>query len=149
MAKIPLERIMPLLTNQEHRDGPLGLLREILVLQSKIENPNTEDFYFQKGLANHKSHLESLKKEYAQMVETVNTNGVDYFLEQVKEYEGKLKKLTSKGYLSTVDQIALGVIKNQISNCKNLLHIKGQFGELKPLEKLMEDEEALMRVFTV
>jgi cell division FtsZ-interacting protein ZapD len=149
MARVSLKSIIPLLTKQEHSDGPLGLLREIIVLQSKIENQDGQDFYFQKGLANHISHLESLKKEYAQMVETVNTNTVDYFLEQVKEYEGTLKKLTSKRHLNTVDQIALGMITNQISKYKNLLHIKGQFGQLKPLEELMEDEETLIRVFAV
>jgi hypothetical protein len=35
MTKISLDRITPLLLKQEHLNGALGLLREIIVLQAK------------------------------------------------------------------------------------------------------------------
>lgn len=148
MSKISFDRIIPLLTNQEHLDGVLGMLREILVLQDKLDNPKRQDFYFQKGISNHISHLESLKNEYAKIVEIVNNNSVDYFLGEVNERKEKVQKLTSKGYLNTIDQMALGMIKGEISKFQNLLEIKGRFGTLKPLDELMQDESALMEIFS-
>lgn len=148
MSKIAFDRIIPLLTKQEHLDGVLGLLRDIIVLEAKLDNLDRQDFYFQKGKTNHIARLESLKRKYAQIVETVNGNTVDYFLEQVKTYENNIQKLTSKGYLNTIDQMALGMMKGEISKYNNLLHAKGRFGTLKPLDEVMEDESGLVEIFS-
>ena len=137
MAKTSLDRIIPLLLKQEPLNGVLGLLRELIVLQEKLNAIDEQDFYFQKGIANHTKRLESLKRQYAQIVETVNDNTVDYFLDKVIECESKVQKLTSKGYLNTIDQIALTGFKREISKYKNLLHIKGQYGKLGPLDELI------------
>ena len=148
MSKIAFDRIIPLLTRQEHLDGVLGLLRDIIVLQAKLDNLDRQDFYFQKGKTNHVARLETLKSEYAKIVETVNGNTVDYFLEQVRIYESNIQKLTSKGYLNTIDQMALSMMKGEISKYNNLLHAKGRFGTLKPLDEVMEDESGLVEVFS-
>lgn len=148
MPKIAFDRIVPLLTTQEHLDGVLGLLRDIIILQAKLDSLDRQDFYFQKGITNHIAHLEMMKRQYAQIVETVNGNSVDYFLEQVRTYENNIQKLTSKGYLNTIDQIALGMMKGEISKYNNLLHAKGRFGTLKPLDELMTDESGLMEIFS-
>lgn len=148
MSKISLNRIIPLLTNQEHLEGVLGMLRDILVLQDKLDNPERQDFYFQKGIPNHVSHLEALKNKYAKIVEIVNSNSVDYFLGEVNDYNNKVQKLTSKGYLNTIDQMALSMMKGEISRFQNLLGIKRRFGTLKPLDELMKDEKFLMEIFS-
>lgn len=148
MSKIAFDRIVPLLTKQEHLDGVLGLLRDIIVLQAKLGNLDRQDFYFQKGKTNHIARLESLKRKYAQIVETVNGNSVDYFLERVKTYENNIQKLTSKGYLNTTDQMALVMMKSEITKYNNLLHAKGRFGTLKPLDEVMEDESGLIEIFS-
>lgn len=147
MSKITFDRIVPLLTQQEHLDGVLGLLRDIIVLQAKLDNLDKQDFYFQKGKINHLEHLESMKKQYSQIVKTVNGNSVDYFLEQVNEYESKAHKLTSKGYLNMIDRIALNTVNNEVSKYMNLIQIKGKFGTLKPLDELMQDENTLLEIF--
>ena len=148
MSKIAFDRIIPLLTTQEHLDGVLGLLRDIIALQAKLDNLSGQDFYFQKGKANHVARLESLKRKYAQIVETVNGNTVDYFLEQVRTHESNIQKLTSKGYLNTIDQIALVMMKGEITKYNNLLHAKGRFGTLKPLDEVMMDESGLLEIFS-
>lgn len=148
MSKIALDRIIPLLTTQEHLDGVLGLVRDIIVLQAKLDNLDGQDFYFQKGKTNHITHLESLKRKYAQIVKTINGNTVDYFLEQVRTYENNIQKLTSKGYLNTIDQMALVMMKGEISKYNNLLHAKGRFGTLKPLDEVMKDENGLLEIFS-
>jgi predicted GTPase len=147
MAKISFDRILPLLKEQQPANGVQGLLREIIVIQSKLDNLDKQDFYFQKGKTNHIARLESLKRKYAQIVEAINGNTVDYFLEQVRTYESNIQKLTSKGYLNTIDQMALGMMKGEIYKYNNLLYGKGRFGTLKPLDELMKDEQALMQIF--
>jgi len=150
MSKTSFNRIIPLLTKQEHSDGALGLLREIIVLQAKLDNIDEQDFYFQKGKDNHISHLESMKMEYAQMVETVNKNSVDYFLEQIKESESKMNEICSRGstYPVFAKVLVQGTSISQIKYFQDLIQLKARFGTLKPLDELMKDENALMEIFS-
>ncbi len=130
--------------------GSLGLLREIIVLQAKLDNIDEQDFYFQKGKDNHISHLESMKMKYAQMVETVNKNSVDYFLEQIKESESKMNEICSRGstYPVFAKVLVQGTSISQIKYFQDLIQLKARFGTLKPLDELMKDENALMEIFS-
>ena len=150
MSKISFNSIVPLLTKQEYSDGALGLLREIIVLQAKLDNIDEQDFYFQKGKDNHISHLESMKMEYAQMVENINNNSVDYLLEQVKESESKMNEICSRESNHPVFAKVLvqGTSTSQIKYFQDLIQLKARFGTLKSLDELMKDENALMEIYS-
>jgi len=150
MSKISFNRIIPLLTKQEHSDGALGLLREIIVLQAKLDNIDEQDFYFQKGKDNHISHLESMTMKYAEMVANVNNNSVDCLLEQVKEAESKMNEICSRESKHPVFAKVLvqGTSISQIKYFQDLIQLKARFGTLKPLDELMQDETALMEIFS-
>lgn len=81
MAKISFDRIVPLLVGIAPADGVRSLLREIIVLQAKLDSPERQDFYFQKGRKSNEKRLEEMKVEYSRIVELVNGNDVDFFLE--------------------------------------------------------------------
>jgi len=150
MSKISFNRIVPLLTKQEHSDGALGLLREIIVLQAKLVNIDEQDFYFQKGKDNHISRLESMTMKYAQMVANINNNSVDYILEQINEAESKMNEICSRESKHPVF-VKVSVHVNSISQIKyfqDLIQLKARFGTLKSLEELMNDENALLEIFS-
>lgn len=140
MAKIQVERLIPHLIEQTPPDGPLGLLDEIFALQSKIENSKEADFYFQKGLENHKYYLEGMKNEYAKLVELINTNEVAYFVAQITHFELALKKVYAMENFNMISRIGVVAINSQITKYKNLLEIKIQYGQLKSLDELMQEE---------
>ncbi len=140
MAKIQVERLIPHLIEQLPLDGPLGLLDEIFALQSKIENSKEADFYFQMGLENHKYYLDGMKNEYAKMVELINTNEVAYFVAQITHFEFALKKVYAMQNFNMIGRIGAVSINSQITKYKNLLQIKIQYGQLKSLGELMQEE---------
>lgn len=148
MSRIKLSRLMPLFLKQGRSEGVYGLVREIIVLQCKLDNLEEQEFYFQKGQENHRDRLESLKEEYARQLELVNNNGVDLFLDQIASKENDIRKISSKQGLSTHDQIALRALQGQIEECQNIVHIKGKLGGLKPIEELMSNEYLLKEIFS-
>lgn len=51
----------------------------IIVIQSKLDNLDKQDFYFQKGRKSNEKRLDEMKVEYSRIVEFVNGNDVDFF----------------------------------------------------------------------
>jgi hypothetical protein len=139
---------MPLFLKHGRSEGVFGLIREIIVLQCKLDNLDEQDFYFQKGQENHRDRLESLKEEYARLLEMINNNGVHFFLEQLAGKENDIRKITSKRGISTHDQIALRALQDQIEEYQNILHIKGKLGGLKPIDEFMSNEYILKEIFS-
>lgn len=147
MSKISFNSIVPLLLESSPANVVQNLLREIIVLQAKLDRIGEQDFYFQKGQRSHEKRLEKMKSEYRQMVELVNNNDVDFFLEQIREAERKIKAIEAKGYLSSIEKLAYDSFHGQVEYFKSLLQAKGQYKKLKALDKLMEDEQTLITLF--
>ena len=150
MAKISFDRLVPLLTKQGPFDGVVGMLREIIVLQAKLDNLSGQDFYVQKGKGSHVKHLAALKRQYAQIIEMVNTNSVDYFLEEIGQAKDELLWVCSpeSPYPIFAKRIVHASLHAKIGCLNDFLYIKGKFGRLKNLEKVSEDKGILMEVFS-
>lgn len=147
MPKISLSRIVPLLTAKWPVDGVQNLLREIIVLQAKLDDIDKQDFYFQKGRKSNERRLDDMKVEYSRIVELVNGNDVDYFLEQIKEAWRNIKAIEAKGYLNSIGRIAYNAFKGEDEFYEHLIQIKGQYNKLKTLDELMNDKQVLMDIF--
>jgi hypothetical protein len=149
MSKIHFDHILPLLTDKTSTTGVQGLLRDILILQDKLNNLDQQDFYFQKGQESQRQRLDGMKAEYAQMVETANGNEVDFFLEGISEAEANIDHYHSRA--CTLPIFGKIILEAQaiarISRFKDAIEAKGLFGTLMPLEEVLEDEAALLRIF--
>jgi hypothetical protein len=150
MSKIQFDRILPLFTDKTSTTGVQGLLRDILCLQDKLNHLSQQDFYFQKGQESQQQKLNSMKAEYDQMVETANGNEVDFFLEGIIEAETNINHYHTRA--CTLPIFAKIILEAQalsrISRYRDAIEAKGLFGTLKPLEEVMEDEAALLSIFS-
>jgi len=90
-----------------------------------------------------------MKARYSQIVDLVNDNDIDFFLERIREAENQFHKICSPGSRSPVyaKLIVASSTKSQISYFKELLSAKSQFGQMKGLDDLMKDEPALAQIF--
>lgn len=149
MPKLSFNSIVPLLVESSPANGVQSLLREIIVLQAKLDRIDEQNFYFQKGRKSHEKRLDGMKSQYSQIVELVNNNEVDFFLEQIKEAERKSKAIEAKGYLSSIERLAYDSFNGQIEYFKSLLQSKGQYKKLMTLDELMKHEQLLVKIFVV
>jgi hypothetical protein len=97
----------------------------------------------------HEGRLDEMKVEYAEMVRCVNSHSVYELLAKISELEEQHQRICSKDSKHPVfaKLLAGSSTSVQIAYIQNLIHTKGIFEELKHLEKLMKDEEALFRIF--
>lgn len=149
MSKISFHSIVPLLVESSPVNGVQSLLLEIIVLQAKLDHIEEQDFYFQKGRVSHEKRLDGMKSQYSQIVELVNANDVDFFLEQIKEAKRKIKAIEVKGYLSSIERLAYDSFNDQVEYFKSLLQSKGQYKKLMTLDELMKHEQLLVKIFVV
>ncbi|MCB9315660.1 MAG: hypothetical protein H6569_05945 [Lewinellaceae bacterium] len=149
MSKVSFNSIVPLVVESSPANGVQSLLREIIVLQAKLDRIDRQDFYFQMGQKSNQKRLDELKVKYNQIVDWVNNNDVDFFLEQIKEAENKSRQFcTSERSQPVFAKIMVDVnTKSQINYFKMLLQAKSQYKKLKTLNELMNDETSLMEIF--
>ncbi len=151
MSKISFNAVVPLVVASSPADVVQSLLREIIVLQAKLDGIGKQDFYFQMGLKSHETKLAELKAEYDRIVELVNNHDVDYFLEQIKEAEEKLQQICSRESNHPVFAKVLteAHLKAEIAYLKMLIQAKGQYKKLMPLDEIMHNQNALLEIFTI
>lgn len=149
MSKISFNRIVPLITQSPPADVVQSLLREIVVLQAKLDHLDQQDFYFQKGRKSHEARLENMKAEYSRIVDLVNNHEVDYFLGLIREAEAKFQEICSRESKHPVFAKVLvdKHINPEIAYLRMLVQAKGDYGKLLPLHELMQDERALLKIF--
>lgn len=149
MARININSILSQFGDTTPTTGVPGLLRDIIVLQSKLNDLENQDFYFQKGHVSQQQQLANMEAEYAAMVELANGHEVDFFLEGISEAETKINYYHTRN--CTLPIFGKIILESQslseISRYKDAIEAKGIFGKLKPLDELMEDEAALRLVF--
>ncbi|MGI9160976.1 MAG: hypothetical protein ACR2K1_14615 [Saprospiraceae bacterium] len=129
--------------------GIRELLRSILVLDERLNRKDSDDEYFEWGRKSHEQRLYNLKKEYAAARNFANTYSVDDLLARIEESQALDDKYCARG--STFPIFVKIIIRNkcsrEIAHYRDLIEMKALFGELKPLEVLAQDEEALKRIF--
>lgn len=149
MSKISFNAIVPLVVASSPADVVQSLLREIIVLQAKLDGIGKQDFYFQIGLKSHETKLAELKAEYGRIVELVNNYDVDYFLEQIKEAEEKFQQICSRERNHPVFAKVLteAHLNAEIAYLKMLIQAKGQYKKLIPLNQIMQNQPVLIQIF--
>lgn len=151
MSKISFNAIVPLVVASSPADVVQTLLREIIVLQAKLDGIDKQDFYFQMGRKSHETKLDELKAEYGRIVELVNNHDVDYFLEQIKEAEEKFQQICSREskHPVFVKVMVDAHLNAEIAYLKMLIQAKGQYKKLMPLDEIMHNQNALLEIFTI
>jgi len=148
MNRISYDRIIPLLVGQQSTSGITGLIRDIIILQSRLENPDSQSFYFQKGMKSHQAKFNEMKVRYNDIAKIINHNDMDYFKAKIHEHEVQIQKIKSDGYIGFMKRFAYQCIQSNIDYNNDLIQIKNQFGKLKNLNELLEDEESMMKIFS-
>ncbi len=150
MSKISFNAVVPLVVASSPADVVQSLLREIIVLQAKLDGIGKQDFYFQMGRKSHETKLAELKAEYGRIVELVNNHDVDYFLEQIKEAEEKFQQICSRESNHPVFAKVLteAHLNAEIAYLKMLIQAKGQYKKLLTLNLITQNQQALLDIFS-
>ena len=148
MSRISYDRVIPLLAGQRPASRSNRTYQRYYRLTVQAGESDIQSFYFQKGLKSHQAKLDKMKAGYKDIAEIVNNNDMDYFIAKVHKLEDQLQKIKSEDHALFIKIFACETLQNDIDYCKDLIQIKNQFGKLKNLDELLEDEESMMKIFS-
>jgi len=128
--KIRLERILPLLSGTLPKNGTQSLVRDILVLQGKLDRLSEQDFYFLKGAESFRRKLDGMKEQYALIAKMVNENTVDDLLSLKTEIEDKASQICSpkSNHPVFAKLLVRDVTTHEINLIQDAIQIKAKFG---------------------
>lgn len=147
MSKITTDRLLPFLAKQTQNDFIRKLIIEIITLEDKLNNVETQSWYFQKGEANHRLRLKRLKSEYKKMMEIININEPDFFIGKITDNEKTIQEMNAKNYLGFINRFCLANATSDLYFYKTLLEYKNKFHVVKSFEEIKKDETFLKMIF--
>lgn len=123
MRKIPLQQagthlfgspVSPSLTEQQ---------QDISALQARVDHPESQDFYFQKGLKNHQIRLQNLKNEYQRQLDLRAAHNDAFFEAQIDELELKIQEIQQRVGSRTIRELAVAGMRSRVGALRVILQV--------------------------
>lgn len=68
--------------------------------------------------------------------------------ERLEQIRAEIKKYTSKHEMNSITGQQINVLNRQLETVNTFMIVKDRYDTLKPLDELIQDEKALMKVFS-
>lgn len=91
-----------------------ALYAEISALQSRVDHPESQDFYFQKGLGNHQIRLQNLKSHYQRLLDLRAAHNDAFFEAQIDKLELEIQEIQQRVGSRTIRELAVAGMKNRV-----------------------------------
>jgi hypothetical protein len=124
------------------------LLRNIVILQAKFDNPDESDVFFQGSKDKQAEYLKLAKEKYSLLAETVNDGDLDGFDSHIHRVKDEIKKFTSEHEMNSITGQKVNNLNSQLDAVQSFKQAKEKYNILKSLDELMKDEKALMEIFS-
>ena len=139
----PINKLIPLLVKETNPTDVIStLVRDIIVLEEKMNNAEEQSFYFQMGLGVHAHKLNALKADYKKYRGLINENSIDYFISRLNNAREKLYKVEegNRTNPSFIHFLAKAGCKSDVTELENLIYAKSKYKTLKPLKEYLDNK---------
>lgn len=124
------------------------LLRDIVLLQAKFDNPDESDVFFQGSQDKQTEYLKLAKEKYSLLAETVNDGDLEGFDSHIQRIKDEREKFVAEHEMNSITGQKVNNLNSQLDAVQSFKQAKEKYGTLKPLDELMKDEKVLMEVFS-
>ena len=124
------------------------LLRDIVLLQAKFDNPDEYDVFFQGSKDKQTEYLKLAKEKYSLLAETVNDGDLKGFDSHIQRIKDEREKFIAEHEMNSITGQKVNNLNSQLDAVQSFKQAKEKYGTLKPLDELMKDENALMEIFS-
>ena len=122
MRKIPLQQVCTHLFGSPVSPSLTELQQEISALQARVDHPEAQDFYFQKGLGNHQIRLQNLKNEYQRQLDLRAAHNDAFFEGQIAALELEIQEIQQRVGSRTIRELAVAGMKNRVGELRAILY---------------------------
>ena len=122
MRKIPLQQVCTHLFSSPLSPSLTERQQEISALQARVDHPESQDFYFQKGLGNHQIRLQNLQNGYQRQLDlraAYDNNAIEV---QIAALELKIQEIQQRVGSRTIRELAVAGMKNRVGALRAILY---------------------------
>lgn len=124
------------------------LLRDIVLLHVKLDEYAEEDLFLQTSKEVQINLLKLEKNKYTKLTETINESSLEEHTARLEHIRAEIKTFTSEHEMNSITGQQVNVLNRQLETVKTFMIVKDRYDSLMPLDELMQDEKALMKVFS-
>lgn len=132
--------------NVANKPKVIVLLLEYGAIKYKLDNPETQTWYFKKDIDGKKKKLKTLNAEFEKIRDDLNGATLDTLFASLNEKKRDEEKILGKGYLNTIDQIFYSNLLADINYINDLIRIKNTVGELNSIDYYIDRPEEILRI---
>lgn len=140
-----IKDIENLIINGENESSLAKTITEYLTLKQKIEDVDSQSWYFVQGLESHKNKLLTLKINYEEIREFFNGSSIDCFIDEINENTNKIKEYRTRRWLNTIARIHISAMTNKNAFLNELIRLKSKSDLLIPIDDYSENPEEFMK----
>ncbi len=140
-----IEKIIPLLIDQESKSMIADLVFEYATLKQKLDNPDKQSWYFLKGLDMHKQRLKFTGKRYEDIRTFFNQTTIDFLLEKVNNHQQQITEL-EQGYMNMLTRMRYQHLISEKKRFNELIQLKSRINKLQTIDYYQDNPEELLDI---
>ena len=113
-------------------------------IKQKLKHPETQTWYFNKGIESHKARLNYLKKEFENFRNDLNDSSLDELISWLNEIKTKESLIT--GRLGLIKQIHLSYLLSKIKYLEELIEMKSRANKMMPIDYYIENDNEFLTI---
>lgn len=123
------------------------LIFDILVLEERLKHPNSQSFYFRRGLKNHLRQVRSLKQNFNRLRHRFNSVSIDDLLSERSEKMRFIEGCRSSMQPSLNKQIAICGSESIVSGITDMIYLKSLISFIPDIEECKQNSDLLQALF--
>ena len=143
---LDFKKIENLLIKKSDQLSLIRIIVEYSTLKQKLENPESQSWYFIKGIESSKNRLISLKNEFNEIRRIFIETTIDELIEIINE-NLKYKSHYEKNGMNMVQRMHYSSIISEIEFAKELMRLKSKTDSLKEIDYYLENPEEFLKFF--
>ena len=137
------KKLQGLLIKEQNSSSLSRILLEYATLTQKMESPESQSWYFKKGLEANKKRILRLKKEFNNIKDIFNAATVDTLLSKIDENLEIKSHYEGRG-VGMIGQMHYSSVVSQNKFLRELVRLKGKTNSLHDIDYYLENPEEFL-----
>jgi hypothetical protein len=113
-------------------------------IKHDLKHPETQTWYFIKGIESHKARLNDLKNDFENFRKDLNDSSLDELISWLNEIKTEDSLIT--GRLGLIKQIHLSYLLSKIKYIEELIEMKSRVNKVMPIDYYIENDNDFLTI---
>lgn len=137
--------VINLLSSTNEKSEIVSLIFRYVALQEKLDHPEEQSWYFQKGIESKRKELIKIQASFQQCQNEFNRNTVDTLIERREHLKIGCKKIEKmNGWI--IRSIGISNLLSEIFHINQMIHLKSKVSFLYPVDLYLDTPQEFIKL---